>query len=156
MGLYIYSNFLLKDWKLAACTIKSAFVRFDGKSRVSDLDHIVPGQTHMVLYSDIVTSSYSAVCVYDITLCSVLARWVFCEPVVGHQLVHLQRVLCAAISTTQSLRQSDAGGRMIRCCLTSTQYGTCVSSVGQIAGFGNNPTLCSSKAICVLQGCVCL
>lgn len=46
----------------------------------------------------------------------------------------------AAVSTSQSLRQSDAGQRMIRCLLTCAQYGTCVCSVGLITGFGHSPT----------------
>lgn len=62
----------------------------------------------------------------------------------------------AAVSTKQSPRQSDAGQRMIRCCLTCAQYGTCVYSVGTITGLGHSPTRCSSRGIGVVQRCVYL
>lgn len=45
----------------------------------------------------------------------------------------------AAVSAKPSPRQSDAGQRMIRCCLTCAQYGTCVYSVGMITGLGHPP-----------------
>lgn len=90
-------------------------------------------------------------CVYDNTVCSVLARWGFCEPIVLHLSVCLRRAVSRAISTNQSLRQTDAGRAVIRCCLTSTQYGTCVLSVGLIAGFGQAPTLHSSTGVRVVQ-----
>lgn len=62
----------------------------------------------------------------------------------------------AAVSTSRRRRQSDAGQRMIRCCLTCAQYGTCVYSVGMITGLGHPPTRCSSRGIGVVQRCVYL
>lgn len=62
----------------------------------------------------------------------------------------------AAVSTSRRPRQSDAGRRMIRCCLTCAQYGTCVYSVGMITGLGHPPTRCSSGGIGVVPRCVYL
>ena len=59
----------------------------------------------------------------------------FCEPIFVHLLVCLRRAVSKAIPLNQTLRQTDASQALIRCCLTSTQYGTCVLSVGLIAGF---------------------
>lgn len=59
----------------------------------------------------------------------------FCEPIYVHLLVCLRRAVSKAIPPKQTLRQTDASRALIRCCLTSTQYGTCVLSVGLIADF---------------------
>lgn len=111
---------------------------------------------NMWFYVQILLPMSALSAVYDITLCLVQARWGFCEPIDVHLLVYLRSVLSTAVCTNQSLRQTDAGQRMIRCCLTSAQCGTCVFSVGLIAWFGHAPTLHSSTGVRVVQGFVYL
>lgn len=77
--------------------------------------------------------------------------WTWPDVFSPHLLVCLRRAVSAAISTNQSPRQTDAGRAVIRRCLTSTQCGTCVRSVGLIAGFGWAPTLHNSPGVGVVQ-----
>lgn len=77
-----------------------------------------------------------------------------CEPVVVHLSVCLMRAISTAISADQSLRQTDAGWTVIRCCLTLAQCETCVLSVGLSAGLEWAPTMHGSTGVRVVQSCV--
>lgn len=68
-----------------------------------------------------------------------------------------RKVASEKFSTDWSLRQTDACWAPIRCCLTSTQCGTCVCGVGLIAGLGWAPTPHRSTGARVVQSCcICL
>lgn len=93
-----------------------------------------PQKTRLCISRSYYLCLHRSVC--KITLSHLVqSRWGFCKPFVVHLLVHLRSASSTAVSANQSLRQTDAGRRMIRCCLTSAQCGTCVFGVGLIARF---------------------
>lgn len=93
-----------------------------------------PQKTHLCISRSYYLCLHRSVC--KITLSHLVqSRWGFCKPFVVHLLVHLRSASSTAVSANQILRQTDAGRRMIRCCLTSAQCGTRVFGVGLIARF---------------------